>query len=39
MMKIATLGVAAVFAALTFTAATTAPAQAGGISFGIGGRR
>jgi hypothetical protein len=35
MMKIATLGVAAVFAALTFTAAT-APAQAGGISFGFG---
>ena len=35
-MKIATLGVAAVFAALTFTAAT-APAQAGGISFGFGG--
>ena len=36
MRKIATLGVAAVFAALTFTAAT-APAQAGGISFGFGG--
>lgn len=34
-MKIATLGVAAVFAALTFTAAT-APAQAGSISFGFG---
>jgi len=37
MMKFATLGVAAVFAALTFTAVTTAPAQAGGISFGFGG--
>jgi hypothetical protein len=36
MRKIATLGVAAVFAALSFTAAT-APAQAGGISFGFGG--
>lgn len=36
MMKIATLGAAAVFAALTFTAAT-APAQAGGMSFGLGG--
>jgi hypothetical protein len=35
MRKIATLGVAAVFAALSFTAAT-APAQAGGISFGFG---
>ena len=36
MKKIATLGVAAVFAALTFTA-VSAPAQAGGISFGFGG--
>jgi hypothetical protein len=36
MRKIATLGVAAVFAALSF-ATITAPAQAGGISFGFGG--
>jgi len=36
MKKLVTLGLAAAFAALSFTAAT-APAQAGGISFGFGG--
>lgn len=37
MKKFVTLGIAAAFAALSFTAVTTAPAHAGGISFGFGG--